>query len=57
LQETTEVTITRVGSNQKYAEGWERAFGKKKASAKPKKASAKASADAAPAKKKKSAKK
>ncbi len=51
------MTITRVGSNQKYAEGWERAFGKKKASAKPKKASAKASADAAPAKKKKSAKK
>ncbi len=30
------MTITRVGSNEKYAEGWELAFGKgKKASKKP----------------------
>jgi hypothetical protein len=47
------VTITRVGSNPKYAEGWEKAFGKKtKTATKAKKASS-----AAPAKKKKAAKK
>jgi len=29
------VTITRVGTNQKYADGWEQAFSKKKSAAKP----------------------
>ena len=28
------MTITRVGTNQKYAEGWEQAFTKKRAAAK-----------------------
>ncbi len=29
------MTITRVGTNQKYAEGWEQAFTRKKPAAKP----------------------
>jgi len=29
------VTITRVGTNQKYADGWEQAFAKKKSAGKP----------------------
>ena len=28
------MTITRVGTNQKYADGWEQAFSKRKASGK-----------------------
>jgi hypothetical protein len=28
------MTITRVGTNQRYAEGWEQAFAKKKPAAK-----------------------
>ena len=27
-----EVTITRIGTNKKYAEGWDKAFGGKRAS-------------------------
>jgi len=40
------VTITRVGTNQKYADGWEQAFSKKKSAGKPaaKKSSPKKSA-------------
>jgi len=39
------VTITRVGTNQKYADGWDQAFSKKKGGTKPaaKKASPKKS--------------
>lgn len=39
------MTITRVGTNQKYSDGWEQAFTKKKSAAKPaaKKASPKKS--------------
>ena len=29
------MTITRVGTNQKYADGWEQAFSKKKSASKP----------------------
>jgi hypothetical protein len=32
--ELTAVTITRIGTNQKYAEGWEKAFSGKKGTAK-----------------------
>jgi hypothetical protein len=45
------VTITRIGSNPKYAAAWDRAFGKKKAAT-----SAKKTAASTPAKKKKKAK-
>ena len=40
------MTITRVGTNQKYAEGWEQAFARKKSGSKPagKKSSPKKSA-------------
>lgn len=40
------MTITRVGTNQKYADGWEQAFSKKKSAGKPaaKKSSPKKSA-------------
>lgn len=50
------MTIVRVGTNKKFAEGWDAAFGGKKAT---KKNSAKAEKKAAPAKKsaKKKAKK
>jgi hypothetical protein len=51
------VTIVRVGSNSKYAQGWESAFTKgKKSSAKPA-AAAKASGKKASAKKKAAGKK
>ena len=50
------MTITRVGSNSKYAEGWDKAFGKKKTSqAKKKAAPKKAAGKKAVAKKKKKA--
>lgn len=38
------MTIVRVGSNQKYAEGWDQVFGKGKAKKKPAKAAKKKSA-------------
>jgi hypothetical protein len=49
------VTITRVGTNQKYSEGWEQAFsGKRGGSAKPAaKATAKKASPKKPAKKSK----
>jgi len=47
------VTILRVGSNPRYAEGWDIAFGKKKSAAKSKKS---ATATKAKAKKKKAKK-
>ena len=50
------VTIVRVGSNHKYSEGWEGAFGKRKSAAKPAPAAA-ASAKKGPAKKAASTKK
>jgi hypothetical protein len=44
------VTITRLGSNPKLAQGWDAAFGGKKAAAK-KETTSKAAAKKAPAKK------
>lgn len=49
------MTITRLGSNPKLAEGWDAAFGGKKAAGK--KATAKPAAKKAPAKKAKGKKK
>lgn len=49
------MTILRIGSNAKYANGWEQAFGKGTKKAKP--AAAKASKKAAPSKKKSAPKK
>jgi len=51
------VTIVRVGTNAKYAQGWEQAFGGKKAASSAPKAAAKKAAKKAPAPKKKAAKK
>jgi hypothetical protein len=47
------VTITRVGTNQKYSDGWDKAFGKggKSSGAKAAKPAAKQSAKKAPVKK------
>jgi len=53
-----EVTITRVGTNQKYAEGWESAFGGKSGGTRSSGAkAAKKPAKKAPAKKAKKGKK
>lgn len=52
------MTIVRVGTNAKFAAGWEQAFGGKKSkAATPAKAAAKKAAKKAPAPKKKAAKK
>jgi len=45
------VTITRVGTNQKYADGWEKAFSAKKSGAKAAQKKAAPSKKASPKKK------
>jgi hypothetical protein len=50
------VTITRVGTNQKYSDGWEKAFGGKKGGAKAAQKKTAPSKKAAPKKSSKKAK-
>jgi hypothetical protein len=45
------VTITRVGTNQKYADGWDKAFSRKKSGTKAAQKKAAPSKKAAPKKK------